>query len=788
MSSGRDWPHAEPAALAFPTTAVSSLAGLLVIALAVGLLATSARGQVLGCGFSEDVYPGGEPVGEDGRREVLVTRIVDADTGRPVEGALVMVVEEEDEPTAGSRVIRRSARADAEGWVRLDLKGLERGCGWIFVDAGGYAPQGGYNDLDFPVRLKRGRDLEVRVIDGSDRPLAGVELELILGCGHTPALRRARSDVEGRAVFPDVNESIEGQIWPRGFEVESEYHDWDELFVPGREGVLVLPRAEGVQGRIIDLEGRPVAGALVGLRYCHRGPWVRSDETGRFELPGLDWREDDFEVFPPGFTVERLRNDGDCQHPRPPADFDCLIRVDAEGHVVLPPNERSVELDLRLAEDRAAEEDLQLDLVLVRSEDGFAWREHLDEPGSVRAEIPKTGNWTLVLQDHAGRMKPIRRTIGAAELDAGRIEIELRRRPRGGGEAQMREVLLQLDLVEWDEPSVRLVGANESIDLTEELEFVESMKPDANGLIWDRYAGPIRVPADATCRIEVHWERPRSEASLEARITTHDLGPGLERLELRYPLVAVHATEVLGPDGEAVDASFDVLPRRDGLAAEEAGLHETQEAPRNRPPAITAGDSGFLMVWAREDPGLEPLWFDLATLEHDDGRIDLGSPAMKRAAPRSVSVLRTEDQPAAYGLVEGLPVLQLGEDGRWEPRFATTAEIAGLELLVTDQDEDGSLRLPLKATLEGPGPWRLRWPQRTVELAFEPAWDDSTYTLVLDDQAHRVTNREGRLLIEGLTPGRHRLIVSATGYLATIVDFEIAEQSLRIPIEMRRRP
>ena len=131
------------------------------------------------------------------------------------------------------------------------------------------------------------------VVDESGRPLAGVEVRLVLpdgfrrripfvtdNCFQVPLV--ARSDEEGRFALPDgalvtgafLQSSLAGYVTRR-----------DPLASVGADARLVLrrpgPADEAVRGLVLDPEGYPVEGARVSFG----AEVARTDEAGSFQLP-----------------------------------------------------------------------------------------------------------------------------------------------------------------------------------------------------------------------------------------------------------------------------------------------------------------------------------------------------------------------------------------------------------------------------------------------------------------------------------------------------------------------
>ena len=93
--------------------------------------------------------------------------------------------------------------------------------------------------------------------------------------------------------------------------------------------------------------------------------------------------------------------------------------------------------------------------------------------------------------------------------------------------------------------------------------------------------------------------------------------------------------------------------------------------------------------------------------------------------------------------------------------------------------------VPFRTVLAGAGPWRVEVPEVAIELEVVGAdAQPLTATVVLADVEASV--RDGRCVLRGLQPGRHRLYVSAPGHRSAIVDVDAvaAGASERAPLRI----
>jgi len=212
----------------------------------------------------------------------VVVQVLDAVTGEPVEGVDVRAYDED--ATIGflrAALLARTA-TDEFGLADLPWKERPRDAHWVF-DAPGYAVMEKYGS--FPperVWLLPGGEIRARLLDPFGRPAAGAEVELFLGCGHSPAVRLTRTSAEGWFRFRDVRPD-RGQLWFRMAGAYAEYAD-----VPANGKMVTTLPGLTVAGVVTDREGQPAPGVLVASTQFHRGPATKTDADGRFRLHGVD--------------------------------------------------------------------------------------------------------------------------------------------------------------------------------------------------------------------------------------------------------------------------------------------------------------------------------------------------------------------------------------------------------------------------------------------------------------------------------------------------------------------
>ena len=235
-------------------------------------------------------------------------RVLDADTGLPVPGARVDNWWEADWPGAEpwEDCLAQSGVTDEDGYVLVRNK-VDYG-NWFYVEAEGYGPIGAMSFED-EHRIRRGRDAALEVRDGFGRPIAGAVVEYILGCGHTASARVGTTGADGRTVLRCIDLADTDSLWIRaeGAEGDSDAYGWSFDSLPVVDGVRILSCEPGpaVSGVVRYHDGSPAAGAYVGTRTSHRGPWTAAGPDGRFRLLGAPpWELLTVDAPPPAGSPE----------------------------------------------------------------------------------------------------------------------------------------------------------------------------------------------------------------------------------------------------------------------------------------------------------------------------------------------------------------------------------------------------------------------------------------------------------------------------------------------------
>ncbi len=233
-------------------------------------------------------------------------RVVDAD-GRGLAGAEVQAVPVVEETTSPMSVVR--AEADAEGYFRLAELGARR-AHRLRVSLSGYAERtvtappldAGRPATRLDIVLQRRLDAYGTVLDVDERPVAHATVTLV----------SARTGLDRSLPHPEVNHrtTTDGEGWfeiaglaPGIFTLAVRAPEYAPLEIPGLEvlgaegpidlGTVLLAPGAVLDGRVVDLDSTPIAGAKV--RWSSHGAGgdslnsgeTTADAAGLFRIPGL---------------------------------------------------------------------------------------------------------------------------------------------------------------------------------------------------------------------------------------------------------------------------------------------------------------------------------------------------------------------------------------------------------------------------------------------------------------------------------------------------------------------
>jgi hypothetical protein len=703
---------------------------------------------------------------DEGEQRWNAARIVDGITGLPIPGAELLLVAESEHPIRGEFWWQRRAVADADGFVRIRTDEAAPDhvrWHWTIIRAPGYGPAtwcGAHGAAI--VRLAPAETMPVRIVDWCGRPVPDALVGFCGGCGHTPDLSWARTNAQGLALLDGVDPHNDiGDLYVEHPELHLGYRDFD--WFRGEPPVTFAVRpAVAIEGTLIDADGQPIAGAFVGVRDVHRGPWTRTNADGTFRLCGAEHPGDDLYVFvgerqllfePPHVRPFVLRvpppNGDDVQVVNLPEPAGCAVTVlfavvDGDGDeiedvrcVCIGPLPDRIETRTRTSLGKA-EVDLQPGTYEVR----VAARDSEESLSHVQVTADGDGPFTITLQPSP---KTTVEVVGMPE-----------------------------------EGIVELRTANWRIDITDEV----------------RAGRPVGVPSEPFCfAILEHYG--------EQRVFPFDRATALAADPVRLSWFATTTVE-----GSVVDDRGTPLAARVALIPAARNLSACPDEGDFRGPAatfsLTTGFEGraFLCVEADTEPrhrrivpvDLPPRSGDVARV--DVGAVRIGAPTLRFEGAGGQPLTGVEVAIVRRGwcaVRSGLDWQELDAGGGWRGTDPQTgdaflvrtphAEHAGGEG-AGDGEPAATVDQPVRFVIEGAGPWTLRMP--AGELLLDVKTPAPAFKAAIVGE-HYVDVREPTLL-RGLRPGAHRVFVCAEGCEAAIVDVVVPETGrATVAVELAER-
>ena len=723
-------------------------------------IAAPSQAQVLRQYCNDEVYPANAVDYERGLQTMVVAQIVDDFSGEPIPGAVMRIVPETDFPLPGMNPVIAEAKADAFGWARISLDGLPGGWDWCQFDAPGYAPRGSFGSHpDNPIRLVAGGEGKVRFLDHLGRPVVGLELGLIAGCGHTPAVRQATTDVLGIATFSDVHPMMRAEdVWPRHPRVESEYLVTRELFPGPGMATIEVASARGVRGRVVDQEGTPVKGLYVGAPACKRGPWVLTDAEGTFSLPGIprDIREL-YLLSDARIGFEQMRS-GRHWFTIPPPGVELTLRVDENGSIITGERSRSVRLEFAGGKAKAS----GVSITAYRVGDGLGFRPRRDEQGELEVKLNSEDSWRIRLEDSRHRWQTLDRPISADEIRAGRLTLDLVENRK-----MMVTVATPTDLSYRD---LFLLTEDAKLPIRDEFSYREELSTAE----FDVYDAEIPVPADQ--RVVLSTSAKRIEIT-----------PKTDRVDIVEEYRRLRIGSIADPQGKEVAATLKIVAKPNRFLRETGDEPHLEFDPEEELLFRKQGDAfpRWLLVWPREQRTLEPHWLRLPEPEKGSRSVKIDQIRLAARPQRSVQVSLPDGRPAAGAHLVSPKLewgIELDEKGAWHPRALRTEGLRGLTLRVDPpwtNTRSGVGMMPAFLKLEGEPPWKFAWP--TGELVLTPSPTENglpSADVYVDGREFGISEGLPRLRITGLTPGRHRCVVVRSGHPNQVIEFMIAGEAV----------
>jgi len=693
-------------------------------------------------------------------------RVVDARTGRPLPGAELHVVAESTTPVPGEFWQSLVVTADADGFVSLP-DGLDRSA-WLVLTAPGYGPASELGTLPGPVwALAPGLDVPVRVLDWLERPVPGARVGFCVGCGHTPDVVNAVADAQGIALLAGIDP------WNGIADVYPEHPDlgvheygrvrWTPGDPPDR---LQAPYGEPLRGIVLDATGQAVAGAFVGTKTVHRGPWTRTRADGSFLLEGCRPGEELFVVLPsrPGHEVlfddPRLPDAATRRRPRtlrlPPPD------EERTQVVLLPaPRGRSGLLRLLLRDPGdAALARVRLQVLGPRPAVTVT-RATTGDDGAVELELV-AGTYEVRCDDRRF-LEPVGEL--AVEAD-GTVEASLQTRLRP---------TLPVEIPPG--ARVRCVRGTASHDLSDLV----------------RRGQPVPLPFGEDFGLWISDEEGR-DGRLFAFAADDEMPRGPLRLDF-WPPTHVSA-RLVDEGGDPVEATVALL--EGGDLPDDLLAFEGTPAPEGR--LTLAGRRAGAHVLAirprRED--LRPRLLALSLPDRGpDAALDLGTVRLE-ATPRLRVVYATAPFEGTASLarlgwsdLRELPEAPVGADGVWlglEPRAGDVLVVpaAGWTLETFPTSEGPAVLVPCRTELEGDGPWTVELPTGRIDLEIrDPAGAPLDATVFVADRAVAV---QGGVQLRQLPLAPCTLWITAEGRRSVRVDVDLRVDALaRVVVPLAAR-
>ncbi len=694
---------------------------------------------------------------QPGRASIRL-RIIDGRTGAPIAGAEACSIEEGEQPLPGELPIAATATSDADGFVELPLNGA-----WVMARAAGYGPAMEMDRSERVIPLARPLSVPVRCLDWRGVPLAGYLAGFCGGCGHTGDLTTAVTDGDGIAMLQGIDPGNGiADLYLQGAPIRFAYDsvDWESGAPPVRHS---FRRGHVLHGTVLDTDGTPAAGAILGNNEKHRGPWARADEQGRFVLGGLS--------EPGGFLVcfrgRKLEFTGPFRSP-------CTLQLP-------PPNGDVVEEgDPR---PNGPNGTVRLAVQLPATAKQFAVQFTGPRP-SHRVELADEDDAELALP--AGHYEVLATAPGCAPRTAA-IDV-----------VAAAATELALALAPLPTATIRLRNAPAGVLVTL-VDDRDDGDPDITEAVAAGTPIPIDAAAEYAVRIESDEQRRTFPASgmalLVAKTTTFSW----------YQPTRVLAALV---DGDGAPIAADValvadLPRRDcDGPLEEAfdpGTVQTTPVDDGRL-ALQTEKHGMRWLFVRpRDGGLRPRLLAVPLPERgDDVKVDLGqvrfvdTPQLRLLAAdgsplrRIVALLR----PGTCDLREHVyRVFRLAADGGWQGCDLQPGD--AILVPVSDEPEPDAqgvptVALPLRAVVDGQGPTLLQVPRGRLRLLVTDAnGAPLAATVLLRECMWPVL---GDLRIAQVPAGSHRLFVAADGYRSAVVEAELTdgdERELRVALPAR---
>ncbi|MGE3171164.1 MAG: hypothetical protein AB7O97_00975 [Planctomycetota bacterium] len=706
------------------------------------------------------------PLEREEQAPTQTLRVVDGITGAPIAGAEVFRLDEPEFPLGGVFAFAERAVTDADGFAVLPRTGH-----WVMARAAGYGPGMDMGEHDRVFALAPGLDVPVRTVDWRGVPLAGYQVGWCGGCGHTPDLQNAVTDADGLATLSciDPGNGI-SDLYLTGGPIAFEYDSvrWRPGDPPD---VHRFGPGSVLHGIVLDHDGKPAAGAIVGTNARHRGPWALAGADGRFLVGGMSAGES-FVIAHGGRKVEVPW----------PQQVPCELRLPAPDgepwqEYRRRPEEPLGRLRVRVVDDGGSERpdaEVRLRGPLPRAE---RWR------GATHGEIDVPGGRYDVAVTHPD-WYDVRGQIDVVANDLVQIDLQAQQVPR---------VTLRIEGLPADGEAL-LVTARDG-ERREQVAWSGGAAREVAVDLGRDYAVVLQADADER-RIPV-----------AAAVLLAEAPP-----VFRYFDDTLLRARVLDERGMPADADASLvqhLPCRDIDGRPEPGFDprdlDTAPCPDGAL-ELRVRHAGAAWLWVRpRRADLRPRMVPIALptrgvgVQVDLGHIELTSaPQLRLLLPDGaplrggVALLRTG---VANFREHSFEVVRLGDDGSWigpdlQPgqcvlvpdNLPAVVEHAG-----GDAGAAPTVVLPFRVPIGDAMPGDVRLPGGALHLHLH-AEDGAPLdgcTVVLGDQLWPAS---GGLRIAQVPAGTHRLFVGREGHRTAVVSVTLTENTERdVRIALPRR-
>jgi hypothetical protein len=719
--------------------------------------------------ITDTVYPA-DAVTMHGEQKWITTRVLDASTGAPIPGAELLLIAESNHPMRGEMWWQMRAVADADGFVRLRAEPR----GWWVVRASGhgtvmemgYVPTTNMSSQPSGITfLARGLDVPIRLLNWRGEPVPGALIGLCGGCGHTPDLVHGRTDGNGLVVLhmgiadlyvehPELELGYDGVQW-----------------LPGEAPMaFVVPPAAAYRGSVVDVDGKPVVGAFVGVPGVHRGPWTRTGPDGSFLLCGADQGGDLF------VHIGERELIFECPPVSP-----CRL-------VVPPPSGEPVQV-VNLPRPAAPVPD-GVEVVSLQVVDADGDKVEL---ASIvcRGPLPASTEESITIRDGQG----------ATALLPGRYELRATAFGHAAAtallEVGIQNTYCELRLGRLPSVRVRVTDPPESVNVVLR---TEREQRDVTDQV--RAGMPVGLPS------EPFWLVLHGSYRDQPRVFLHDPASALAKGTLRLPWYRPTRIEgqLVDRDGRPAAAKLALVPVEQEVSGLPADV-ELEEIDGNGAFALASEHAGLamLVVTPDGDPERRRVLPIVLPPRGDDVLVEVGTVDID-AEPR-LRLVDGSGAPLTEGKVvfwrtgwsdvreDSGPVFSFDRDGRFrgpEPR-------AGDAILVLPPERtddraaaaaggaaEATLDLTVHAALQGAGPWTVALP--TGELRLDVRGTDGKPVACLAFVGAVSTPLSGPTLLRRVPTGPQRLFVAADGHQSAVVDVVVPERgAVSVQVKLPRR-